>query len=559
MKLLNVSAGALHTIQIGGEVVKTGHLKTPQPEPWVITGDGVEGDRRAVHPDKLYAFSRQAYEYWGKALGVDPARWPDGFFGENLTLETLDEQDLRVGDVLALGDEVRLFVAGARNPCLKLSWRLGQPPAFQQVFAKSRHAGVYLGVERAGRVRPGDRLERIAHDPAMPSVADVSDFLIDRDPPPLEPLCRLLDYPRLSGSNRLLLAAKREAAESARDAREGRWPGWRDFVVQAIVAETPEIRSVELAPADGGSLPRAKPGQHIQVEIDDGGTPVRRSWSLSAFAPEPQSYRITVRRQEGRGSARLHELAVGETVRLRAPAGDFTLDMGSYRPLVLIAAGIGITPLKAMLDAHLARTSGSAVHLIYAGRTPDALAFRAELEALAAARDDLTLTFVYSRAEIAGAEAGRLTPERVIAALGDIGVVVNGHRHQLPWFEAAIYMCGPNELCDALRDGLIARGANAGNLFHERFGVTTVRSELDEATVHFAASGVTASWTAGDDLTLLELAEREGLDIPNSCRSGSCLTCRCVISGGATTADLGDGTCLPCIARPQNADIILQI
>ena len=559
MRLLTVSAGVLHTIQIGGEVVKTGHLKVPQEEPWIITDDGVAGDRRAVHPDKLYAFSRASYTHWGAELGVEPSRWPDGFFGENLTLDTLDEQALRIGDVFTLGAEVRLFVAGARNPCLKLSWRLGQPPAFQERFARSGHAGAYFGVETTGRVRPGDRLQRVAHDPGMPSVADVSRYLIDRDPPPLEPLRKLLASPRLSGSNRLLLSAKVEAAERAQDAREGRWPGWRPFRVQAVVTEAPEILSVILRPSDEGALPRVKPGQHVQVELDDGELTVRRTWSLSAFDLDPMHYRITVRRQEGRGSKKLHELVPGDEVKLRAPAGDFTLDMGSYRPLVLIAAGIGITPLKAMLDAQLSRSSGSPVHLIYAGRTPEALAFRDELEALAAARDDLLLSFVYSRTEVPDAIFGRITPELVIGELQDIGVVVEGHRHTLPWFEAAIYMCGPDELCTALRAGLIARGGNASNIFHESFGAVVLRSELTEARVRFSASDRESHWTAAEDLTILELAEQAGLDIANSCRSGTCLTCRSRITGGATTADLGDGTCLPCIARPQTAEIELEI
>ena len=559
MTLLSVSAGRLHAIQIGTEIVTTGHIKEVQPEPWIITEKGVEGDRRAVHPDTIYAFSREAYRHWGEQLGVDPARWPDGFFGENLTFDTLDECDLRVGDVFSLGREVRLFVAGARNPCLKLSWRLGQPPSFQALFAKSRHAGAYFGVEAGGRVRPGDRLERVHHDPAMPSVADVSDFLIDRAPPPLEPLKRLLAYPRLSGSNRMLLGGKLDAAERATDLVEGRWPGWRDFSIVDVVDEAEGIRSFHLAPIDGGALPRAVPGQFVTVELDDEGETIRRSWSLSAFAFEPQRYRITVRRQEGRGSRRLHRLSPGDRLRLSAPIGDFTLDMGSYRPLVLVAAGIGITPLKAMLDAHLSRRDPPPVTLLYAGRTPAALAFRKELEALAAARPDVSLTFLYSRAEHPGALSGRITPERVIAALADLSIVVSGHRHRLPWFEAAIYVCGPGALCEELKEGLVARGANATNILFERFGATVAPGALAAAAITFGASGISADWTIERNLSLLELAEAQGIAIPNSCRSGTCFTCRSRIVSGDSTADLGDGTFLPCIARPKSAEITVDL
>jgi ferredoxin-NADP reductase/MOSC domain-containing protein YiiM len=559
MKLVNVSAGTLHSVQIGGEVVTTGHLKQPQAEPWLIDDNGVAGDRRAVHPDRLYGFSRAAYDHWGRELGVDPARWPDGFFGENLTFDSFDERALRVGDVFSLGSEVRLFVAGARNPCLKLSWRLGQPPEFQQRFAKSRHAGVYFGIIATGRVRPGDRLERIEHDAAMPSVADVSDFLIDRTPPPLAPLRRLLESPRLSIANRMLLGAKLEASERAEDETGARWPGWRPFIVDAVVDEAPEIRSVRLVPADGAPLPRAEPGQFVSVELDDGEGPVRRSWSLSSFAFDPLHYRLTVRRQAGRGSRRLHALVPGDRIRLRPPAGRFTLDMTSYRPLVLVAAGIGITPLKAMLDAQLARRNAPPVHLIYGGRDPAALAFREELAALAEAHDSVTLTMAYSRADVSGAHSGRITPDLVIDRLSTLSITIDGHSHRLPWFEAAIHICGPADFCRDLREGLLAKGGNAGLVMTESFVAPVAETTITTARISFAKSGTTADWTAADGLSLLELAEANDIVAASDCRAGSCLTCRSKLITGSTTADLGDGTCLPCIARPLSRDVTLEL
>ena len=126
MKLLNVSAGTIQTVEIGGEKVRTAHVKEPRPAPWIITPDGVEGDERAAHPDKLYAFARTAYEHWQTHLGVGAGDWSDGFFGENLTLDTLDETDVRIGDEFTLGQEVRVFVSGTRTPCIlaRCRWRL---------------------------------------------------------------------------------------------------------------------------------------------------------------------------------------------------------------------------------------------------------------------------------------------------------------------------------------------------------------------------------------------------------------------------------------------------
>ena len=176
MRVLNFCIGKIQTVQIGTELVRTAHVKAPAAEPWVITPDGPLGDERAVHPDKIYTYARTGYEYWGEYLGVDPRMWPDGFFGENLTLDELDEDDLRIGEILAFGDEVRLAVAGPRNPCAKLSWRLGQPLNFQKIFQRSHRTGVYFSVVRPGTVRPGDTVRRVAGQSTMPSVATVAEF-----------------------------------------------------------------------------------------------------------------------------------------------------------------------------------------------------------------------------------------------------------------------------------------------------------------------------------------------------------------------------------------------
>lgn len=560
MRLLNLSIGQVQTIQFGTEVIKTAHIKAPVAEPWIITEDGAAGDRRAVHPDKLYAFARASYDYWGAQLGIEPTRWPDGFFGENLTLDVLDETDVRVGDEFAIGEEVRLVVAGARTPCAKLAWRLSQPRAFQRTFALSRRTGVYLGVLATGTIRPGDTLRRVRHDPAMPSVADVCDFIANHAPPPLEPLRRLLACDHLSQTNRLLLGSKLDAAERAAAAIDGRWRGWRPFVIEKIVDEAPAIRSFHLRAEDDASLCQPRPGQFVSVRMtDDDGQVVTRSWSLSAFAHRMDRYRLTVRRQEGPGSNWMHRAEPGRRVLLRAPAGEFVLDMG-FRPVVLIAAGIGITPLLAMLHAHLARPQRAPVHLIYGGRTPHDLAFRAELEGLAAAHADLRVTYVYSRTASPSRSAGRITEETVIATVTDLTVVVQGHEVALPWFEADIYICGPGNFCADLKRDLVARGGNPDHIFFELFAAGAAEaSELEEAQICFTRSGIRQSWRAEDGLTLLELAEQAGIAIESDCRAGSCLTCKTRVLAGETTATTGDGAALLCIGYPKTREIVLDL
>lgn len=561
MKLLNFAVGQVQTVRIGDESVRTAHVKEPIPEPWIITEEGALGDQRAVHPDKIYAYARSAYNYWGEYLNVDPTRWPDGFFGENLTFDFLDEDELRIGDIFALGHSVRLVVAGPRNPCLKLSWRLGQAPTFQKIFQKSHHTGVYFGVIATGVVRPGDVARRIERNPAMPSVAETAEFGAGHVTPPLEPLRRLLEFTHLSRTIRHILHAKLDAAERAAAATEGRWRGWRRFIIDRIVEEAPQILSYYLIAEDGQCLCQPKPGQFVTVQLNrsDGGS-LTRTWSLSSYAYNLDHYRLTVRRQEGPGSRRLHELNVGASLDLRAPSGNFVLDMGGFRPVVLIAAGIGITPLYAMLQAHLARGDiGAPIYVIYGGKTPSKLAFRAELDALAAANPSLRVTYFYSNSDEGNRPAGRITPQWVIDFLADNHVMLGDRRIPLPWFENDTYLCGPGAFCAEIKDELIARGANADHIFYELFStVATVNTELEAADVYFRRSNVHCNWTADVDLSLLELAEQAGIVVPNECRAGACLSCKTIVLDGLVTADLGDGSALLCIGRPKTPRLILD-
>jgi uncharacterized protein len=561
MKLLNFSIGQVQTVEIRGEPVRTAHVKTAVPEPWVITPDGAQGDQRAVHPDKIYAYARSHYQFWGRELSVDPAQWPDGFFGENLTFDALDEGELRLGDVFALGEDVRLVVAGPRHPCAKLCWRLDQPPTFQKVFQQSQHAGVYFGVLNPGNVRPGDVARCIERDEKMPTMVEMAKFVTDHATPPLEPLQRVLACKHLSGSLRFFLQAKLDTARRAAAVAEGRWRGWRTFNIERIVDEAPEIRSYYLRPANGGTLCQPRPGQFVSVQMQDSACePITRSWSLSSYAESMDHYRLTVRQQQGIGSNWLHRAKAGASVRLRSPTGEFVLDTGSVRPMVLIAAGIGITPLFAMLQAHLTRgPKAPPAHLIYGARTPAHVAFRQELDAIVAAHPEVRVHYVYSQSDAGERPAGRITSELVTKLLSGLHVFFGERRIALPWYESDIYLCGPGDFCTQLKQELVDRGANPLHIFLELFvGATVEPTELEQAEVTFERSGITTKWSAAEDLTLLELAEQAGIKVENDCRAGTCLTCRTRIVDGQMTADLSDGSGLLCIGRPKTPHLRLD-
>jgi hypothetical protein len=122
-----------------------------------------------------------------------------------------------------------------------------------------------------------------------------------------------------------------------------------------------------------------------------------------------------------------------------------------------------------------------------------------------------------------------------------------------------MYLCGPGDFCREFKDAFVARGANADHIFSELFVPATAEvTQIEEATVRFAGSGLTCVWSAREDLSLLELAERAGVAIQSDCRAGSCLTCRTAVRSGSTTADLGDGGALLCIGRPKTARLVLD-
>jgi ferredoxin-NADP reductase len=271
-------------------------------------------------------------------------------------------------------------------------------------------------------------------------------------------------------------------------------------------------------------------------------------------------YRLTVRREQGPGSRWIHGCAMGNSVLLRAPSGDFTLDAGGFRPVVLIATGIGITPLLAMVHAHLARgPTGIPIYLIYGARTPADQAFRDELAALAAVHPVLHITYAYSRAHHEGRRAARITVDEVRAVLGDLHIMLGQHRVDQPWFENDTYLCGPADFCRELKEALVARGGNADRIRYEIFSAQPVlETWLDEAEIHFARTKATGHWRADDDISVLEVAERLGIAVQSDCREGRCLTCRTRILEGEVTSMLPDGYGLLCISRPKTPRLVVD-
>ncbi|WP_095154218.1 pyridoxamine 5'-phosphate oxidase family protein [Pseudomonas sp. Irchel 3E13] len=345
---------------------------------------------------------------------------------------------------------------------------------------------------------------------------------------------------------------------------------WRVLKVSRVVQESASIRSFHLEPTDGAGLLPHLAGQHlpIRVRLPGADKPVIRTYTLSV-APSDSHYRISVKR-DGRVSGYLHdELREGDTLEARAPAGDFTLDAADPRPAVLIAGGVGITPMLAMLR-HLvfegARTQRiRPATLFYAARSTAERAFDEELAALVAmANGAVNVVRVLSDTQDAAHGID-------YDAAGRIDMPLLGR--YLPFGDYAFYLCGPPAFTQAIYDGLRGYGIADERIHAEAFGpgsltrtgASAAPVRLPPATapvaVTFMDSLKEARWTP-ESGTLLELAEARGLSPEYSCREGHCGTCRTRLLKGAVTyikepsASVGDDEVLICCAVAAGEDPI---
>ncbi|MER0043453.1 pyridoxamine 5'-phosphate oxidase family protein [Pseudomonas sp. MGal98] len=369
----------------------------------------------------------------------------------------------------------------------------------------------------------------------------------------------------------LLTGNWQQAADRLRAARYA--TQWRPMKIVRIVKESQSIRSLHLEPVDGAGLLPHLAGQHLPIRLQLGADekPLIRTYTLSV-APSDGLYRISVKR-EGRVSQFIHDqLREGDLIEARAPAGAFVLDAQQERPLVLLAGGIGITPLLAMLR-HVVYEGWRQqrirpVTLFYAARSKAERAFDGELaDLLAAAQGAIRLVRVLS--DTSGAEPG---VDYDTAGRIDMALLTR----YLAFDDYAFYLCGPPAFTQGLYDGLRGYNIADGRIHAEGFGPASLVRRPDQPVVAavplppatepvavlFTESLKEGRWTPGSG-TLLELAEARGLEPQFSCREGSCGTCKTRLVKGAVSylkepsAPHGDDEVLICCAvpaQPQGVD-----
>jgi ferredoxin-NADP reductase len=364
-----------------------------------------------------------------------------------------------------------------------------------------------------------------------------------------------------------------------RERASAAWRGLRPFkVVRREYEDAAQTQcSFYLAPVDGALLPAFKPGQFLTFSLSlskqggGGAQVITRCYSLSD-SPAPDCYRITIKRvaapadrpelPPGQSSNFFHDhVQVGDTLEVRAPSGHFHIDDQAQTPAVLVAGGIGITPMMSMLRWCIAQQPQRRVHLYYGLRNGDDHAYKNVLQTLAAQHPQVSLHVAYSRPR----PTDVLQRDYQHQGYVDIELL----KQTLPHGTHQFYICGPSSMMESLVPALSAWGVANSDIHFEAFGPASVRLPADPpgqvaaldiqpVEVHFTRSGRTLQWCAKES-HLLDFAEKHGIAVESGCRSGSCGSCLTsvvrgeVIYDAPPDFDLLAGQCLLCVGKPHGA------
>src|ERR1700758_4896954 len=423
-RLLSVNVGLPRDIGWKGRTVHTAIWKDPVPGRCRVgrlnlAGDGQGdlaghgGEQRAV-----FVYQIESYRYWQRELGRSDFVF--GQVGENFTVEGLADDAVCIGDRYRIG--TALFeVTQPRVTCYRVGIRMNDP-RIPALLVSHHRPGFYFRVLEEGEVQAGDDIVKLSSGPEQMTVADV-DGLLSLPGHTRQQLLRALRIPALSPGWQASFQALLDEAPGSGNAGLAvtspppAWSGFRLLSVTAITREADSVISIRLEEPSGAPLPPARPGQYLtlRVQPDKQQRSVLRIYSLSG-PPDAGYYRITVKRERhGVASGYLHtRLAVGDQLDIAAPRGTFILDR-TDAPALLISAGIGTTPVLAMLHALAEERSDREIWGLHSARNNRAHTFAAEARALLASLPNARRRVYYSRPgpnDVEGRDfdiAGRLT------------------------------------------------------------------------------------------------------------------------------------------------------
>jgi ferredoxin-NADP reductase len=373
-----------------------------------------------------------------------------------------------------------------------------------------------------------------------------------------------------------LFAVRLQTAKRRQKQQEtaGSWNGVRKFKIDRIQPECKGVNSFYLVPHDQKPLPAFHPGQFLTFELDIPGQSGRvvRCYSLSD-RPRPDYYRVTIKRippppdkpdgRPGLASSFFHErLKAGDIVDVKAPGGGFFLDVNRSTPVVLLAGGVGLTPMMSMLSEIVTNAPQREVWLFFSVRGREDHIMKEALETIAREHDNVRLRVIYSKAQesdVAGRDyhhVGRLN----VALL----------KQELATNNFDFYMCGPGEMMSDLNRDLLAWGVPEKAIHAEAFGHASVKKPAAAAAtataaalnITFARSQKESVWTAQSD-SLLDLALAEKVPVGYGCRAGNCGTCKTAVKSGTVKylkdpgCEVETGSCLICICVPES-NLVLE-
>jgi len=450
-------------------------------------------------------------------------------------------------------------------------------PRMPALLTSSGRPGFYFRVLRGGEVGADDEIVKVGEADERMTVAEINALLYmpnhrrDR----LERALRIEALsPGWRGSFEALLRSQKTVAGTSGNAGLAQAaaahpvaPGFRRLAVMAIDQESADVISLTMESANGQPLPAALPGQYVVLRLQpSAGKPALfRSYSLSG-ALSTEWYRISVKvEQNGVAGRYLREhVRVGDALDVSSPRGSFVLESGE-RPVVLLSAGIGATPVLAMLHELAAAHTTRQVFWIHAARDrqhhPFAIEVRNLMVTLSSGRS--LVCYSWPGAHDKRGEDFDSTGHLSRSAFDEVG---------LPR-DADIYLCGPPRFMANMKEALATLGTAPERIHVEVFsgresmtpGVVRAASRAphlpkDDADagllVSFVRSGITAHWKSSEYQNILELAEACDVPVRWSCRTGVCHNCEsglvsgAVVYGAEPLDQPADGNVLVCCARP---------
>ena len=553
-RLVSVNVGLPREVVWQGRTVVTGIWKEPVQDSRLVRRLNIDGDGqgdRAGHGGEqraVFVYQLDSYRYWREQLQRDDFVF--GQFGENFTVDGLGDDEVCIGDRFRIGSAL-FEVTQPRTTCYRVGIRTNEPRMAALLTGHGR-PGFYFRVIEEGAVRAGDDIVRVATGAGAMTVASINALLyLERRPDP-ERLHQALRMPALSPgwqtSFRAMLEQQRNGAPGGGNAgltsvgRPPAWPGFRALQVVGRRSETATVLSLELEADDGAPLASALPGQFVTLKLEpgQGAPPLVRSYSLSGSPGGPR-YRISIKVEpDGAAGRQLRgTVKVGDRLLVAAPRGEFTLDDGAL-PVMLVSAGVGVTPVLAMLHALHDSQSTREIWWLHGARNGAEHAFAHEARSLIAAMPAAHSRVWYSRPD---------PDDRIGTDYDELGhISADGLAATGAPLDGEFYVCGPRAFLTAVRTGLDTLGVASSRVHTETFGALAPITPgiVPEATrpphppagsagngplVSFVRTGLNVHW-ADTYASILELAEACDVPVRWSCRTGVCHTCETALLEG---------------------------